>query len=276
MNIRNMTHINPGLREEINLKLQKIARHPRYYDKRKELVVQEIRSLGDIYSFWIENPELRKALLLENKKPETIRKMAREGIQAVHNGWYYLSQQGQFGNFTDYLSTDLLQRLNGLVARKDRRSGYFREPPNLLSHTSGDVTLNLEGYTPPSWEKVPAQVKELLEKIRESYKTDPLEAAILAHLGIGAIQPFFDGNKRCSRLIQNRILYDAQMPPATIQAGESKFYFGLLKKAFPAFRDGGVEGQRQFYDYCASKVNNGLDEILGDLQEEPAIKNTNH
>ena len=40
--------INPHLMEEIQLKLEKIARHPNYYVKRKELVLQDLRFIGDI------------------------------------------------------------------------------------------------------------------------------------------------------------------------------------------------------------------------------------
>ena len=82
-----------------------------------------------------------------------------------------------------------------------------------------------------------------------------------------------DGNKRSARLVQDRILFDVGMPPAMITAGEGKFYHDLLVRTLPSYYDGNREGQRQFYDYCASKVNNGLDDILGDLPEEPHIFN---
>ena len=88
----------------------------------------------------------------------------------------------------------------------------------------------------------------------------------MAHIGIVGIQPFMDGNKRTARLIQNRILHSVDLPPAVIPAGEGKFYFDLLRRVLPFYQDGDMIGQKQFYDYCASKVNNSLDEILGDLE----------
>ena len=78
-----------------------------------------------------------------------------------------------------------------------------------------------------------------------------------------------DGNKRCAQLVQDRILHDLDLPPANIPAGEGVFYRKLLGKTLPDYRDENPEGQKVFYDYCASKVNSGLDEMLGDLEEEP-------
>ena len=257
-----MTIIDPQIQEEIGLKLQKIARNPRYYDERKELVIDEIRSLGDVYSFWIENPELRRSLLFQNKQPGTIRKMAKQGIQAVHNGWYYISHIGKYGGFVENLNEEVLERVNGLILG-NKNEGRFRKK---------DVTLTIPGYTPTSWERVPDRVRELLLRIKEEYQSNHLESSILFHLGITAIQPFLDGNKRTARLGQDRLLFDAEMPPAVIPAGEGVFYFNLLKKTLPAYRDKDIAGQKQFFDYCASKVNNGLDKILGDLEEEPALK----
>lgn len=253
------------IRDEINLKLEKIAGSPEYYDKRKELVLQNIRSIGDVYSFWIENPDLRKALLTENKQPETIRKLAREGIQNVHNGWYYLNIKGEYGNFIKEFNSEILKRVNKLIVPKESGAGEFREKR---------VTLNCRDYTPPNPIKVPERVKDLISLVKQVHSYNPLESAITVHLGIAAIQPFMHGNKRTARLIQDRILHDANLPPAIIQAGEGTYYMKLLCKTLGAYGDEDLAGQKEFYNYCASKVNNGLDEILGDLTEEPAIKNS--
>jgi Fic family protein len=258
--------INEHILEEIGMKLEKLADDPRYYDRRKNLVVQSLRSIGDVYSFWIENPGLRKALLLEKSNEKKIRKMARKGIQDVNNGWYYLTEIGKSRKFVDYLDANILKKLNGLVNPNMDMPRDFRKK---------DVTLNIRGYTPCSWEKVPNKVDEAIKTIKELYTENPIISAITAHLSLTAIQPFMDGNKRCARLVQDRILFDMGMPPAIITAGEGKFYHELLVKTVPAYHDGDKDGQGQFYDYCASKINNGLDEILGDLFEEPHIIN-NH
>jgi Fic family protein len=259
--------INQQIADEITEKFVKLAYNPRYYDQRKNLVVQNLRTIGDVYSFWIENPALRKALLLEKSNEKKVRKMAKKGIEDVNNGWYYLGQigTGKPGNFVNYLDEKILKKLNGIVYSEGEMPRDFRKK---------DVTLSIIGFTPCSWEKVPQKIKESLDKIKKLYKEDPLECAIRAHLDIAAIQPFMDGNKRCARLLQDRILLDAGMPPAIITAGEGTFYHDLLVRTLLSY-DEDENGQKQFYDYCASKVNNGLDEILGDLVEEPYIVN-NH
>lgn len=254
--------INPKIADEINLKMDKLAGDPRYYNQRKSLVVHDIRTIGDVYSFWIENPELRKTLLQEKSKEKSLRKIAKKGIQDVNNGWYYLSTIGKTGKFIDYFDEKVLKKLNGLVYTDGEKPRDFRKK---------DVTLSILGFTPCSWEKVPQKTNEALSNIKELYEKSPLECAITTHLELAAIQPFIDGNKRCARLVQDRILHDIGMPPAIITAGEGKFYHDLLVRTLPAYGDNNKEGQRQFYDYCASKINNGLDKILGDLFEEPHI-----
>lgn len=258
--------INEHFLEEIGMKLDKLVEDPRYYDQRKNLVVQNLRTIGDIYSFWIENPELRKELLLEKSNEKRIRKMARKGIQDVNNGWYYLASIGKSGKFIDYFNEEILKKLNKLVYADGEIPRDFRKK---------DVTLNILGYSPPSWEKIPYKINEAVKTVKDLYVKNPIQSAIAAHLNIASIQPFMDGNKRCARLIQDRILFDVGMPPAIITAGEGKFYHDLLVRTIPAYHNGNEEGQRQFYDYCASKINNGLDEILGDLFEEPHVSNGN-
>jgi len=256
--------INEHIANEIEMKLDKLSGDPRYYDQRKNLIVQNLRSIGDVYSFWIENPELRKELLIDKSSEKRLRKMARKGIQDVNNGWYYLMGVGKNRKFVDCVDENTLKRLNGLVYIDAEIPRDFR---------TKDVTLGKIGTTPPSWEKVSQKVDCAIKIVKDLYVENPLEAAITAHLSIAVIQPFINGNKRCARLVQDRILFDMGMPPAIITAGEGKFYHDLLLRTIPAYHDGNKEGQRQFYDYCASKVNNGLDEILGDLFEEPHIVN---
>ena len=128
-----------------------------------------------------------------------------------------------------------------------------------------DVTLNFPDYTPPSWENVPGLTREAIQKVKQDYVDNPLESAIYAHLALALIQPFREGNKRTARLIQDRLLWDACLPPVIIPAGEGRFYLDLLERTSVPYREGNDGGQGQFYDYIASKVNNGLDDILNDL-----------
>ena len=247
--------IRDDLREEITLKLDKIRGNPEAYDSQTRLVRDDLRILGDVYSFWIENPDLRKSLL-NNKEPNTIMKIARKGTRNIHNAWRFLTSYGQDSDFAEVFEGVILQGANALVNGRRFKEGEYRYR---------DVTLGFRNYMPPNARDVPNKVQEAIEKIRGEYKADSLGAAIYAHLAFALIQPFDEGNKRTARLVQDRILVDAGMPPAIIPAGEGKFYFMLLEKVASAYKDGDANRQSIFYNYMASKVNNGLDKILNDL-----------
>ena len=254
--------INPSLNHDIWMKKTKLATRQEYSNERHKMILDDIRSIGDTYSFWIENPELRRSLLTENKSPKSIRKEARKGIDGVHDGWYFLCQKGAYGNFVETLNPEILKRVSGHILHE--KKPQFRDK---------SVTLNYLHYTPPAPGKISQKIGDAINRIKDFYlnKKEPLVAAITAHLEIAAIQPFMDGNKRVARLIQDRILHDVGLPPVVIQAGEGKYYRDLLGRALPAYSEKDIGGQKEFYDYCASKVNNGLDSMLGDLQEEPYL-----
>lgn len=260
--------ITPALREEIEQKRQKIIDNPKLLEFRMSFMTRTLASIGDIYSFWIENPELRKALLTDNLQEETVKKRARAGIRAVLDGWQFLMDKTKDGgNFLDVFTPYDLERLNTIIYRQ-KMVQVQKIKPGERFRTS-NVTLNSSGYTVPSPHKVPQMVLELLRDVHATYQEDPLEAAILAHLGIAAIQPFEDGNKRCARLLQDKILVDGKFVPALIQAGEAKYYLELFCKTLIPYRDRDVNGQREFFNYCASKVNTGLDQVLDDLELPP-------
>jgi len=245
------------LREEIRLKQEKISGDPGAFDARAERIRDELRSIGDVYSFWIENPELRKALLLGNKEPDTVKKMARKGIRNITDAWYFLCNHGQDKDFAKQIEPRILMGANAIVRGQKARQGKFRDR---------EVTLNFKDYLPPKPGKINDLVVGAIDNVKDLCEGgEQLDAAIYAHLSLALIQPFDEGNKRTARLVQDRILVDAGLPPAIIPAGEAKFYLGLLGKAAPHYESGNARGQQVFYNYIASKVNNGLDTILRDL-----------
>ena len=205
-------------------------------------------------------------MLLENKSKKTLIKLARKGIQSVHNAWYYLTENHKHGDFIDDLSPEVVRYVNGLVQGGAKEDGNYRSNEGKM--IADNVTLNIKGFTPVGADKVPGEVNKVLARTKEKYGSDKLESAIYAHLALAMTQPFRDGNKRTARLIQDRILHDAELPPAVITAGEGQFYMDLIRRTAPAYAAEDLDEQRQFYDYCASKVNNGLDEILEDIFEE--------
>jgi len=255
-------YIDSRLRNEIAEKLKKIESHPSVYEIKKNFIIKDLKTIGDIYSYWIENPELRRAHLLDHKSPETVKKQAMKGIQSVHNAWNYLNNPKLIEDFIHKIAENdfkILKSANALIMGDPANKGVgFRKYR---------VTLNCEEYYPPEGEdKIREKLKETNDEIIQLYYEDVIEAAISWHFEGAIIQPFEDGNKRTFRLIQDKILVEKGIPPVLISAGEAKYYHKLLCRAADSHGSQNIEPRKDFHNYCASKLNNGLDEILGDLE----------
>jgi hypothetical protein len=255
--------IDPILINNIEEKLKKVTESISYYSGRKRLIEEGLRSIGDVHSFWIENPQLRMTLLRTGSL--RTQKEARKGIGAIKNSWYYLTTSVQ-PNVLDGLNEENVKKTNRILTDPWRSNGDTKE-----CYRDKSVTLGFNDYSPPKHQDVPGLIQELFGELR-SKERGKLELAIYAHLRLAGIQPFMDGNKRTARLVQDAILVQSGYPPAVIYSGEGTFYFNLLHEALAAYSNDKIIGQRGFYDFIATKVNGALDEIIGDLDvDSPEI-----
>ena len=248
--------ISPSLDREIEQKREKIQGNPDFYLVRAQRIKADLRNICDIYSFWLENPGLRKKILQgrEERTPAELRQEARQGIKQIKFAWAYLNSIGKTGNFIAEISPRIILRVGGLVEPFKNKEGF----------RTGRVSLGLN-YTPPNPLRVSQYVQEFCDSVAK--RTDSsVEIAAYTHLTLAGIQPFNDGNKRTARLMQDRILEDFGLPPATIPAGEREVYIDLLEQALIGARDEKPNKQRAFFDYVGGKVNAALDEILADLR----------
>ncbi|MGC9309511.1 MAG: hypothetical protein ACP5D2_02330 [Candidatus Nanoarchaeia archaeon] len=55
--------ISEKLIDEIGKKIEHVQANPDYYLKRDNRLRADLRAICDIYSFWIENPSLRRQIL---------------------------------------------------------------------------------------------------------------------------------------------------------------------------------------------------------------------
>lgn len=89
----------------------------------------------------------------------------------------------------------------GLVSGEE--SGYLR--------TRG-VRISGTAYIPPkNLNDIRAKLNEILYQ-QEQY-TNPLERAVYLHCNIAKLQPFIDGNKRTSRMVESIALMNADIIP---------------------------------------------------------------
>lgn len=242
------------LTDEIEEKRNKIQNEPQYFLRRSQLMGNHLRRLCDIYSFWLEHPELRNRILREHRATNGIelKRSVIEGIQGVAMAWEYLKSHSTGKNFVQQISPSLIIKVGSFVN------------PRVYGFRTERVSLLLDNYTPPN----PVKVPELIDKFCDDIKRSDLssvEAAATTHLRVAGIQPFLDGNKRTARLLQDRILFDYGLPPAVIPAGERDIYHDLLEQGLVGLRDGVLKSQGPFYDYIGGKVNTALDQIINDL-----------
>jgi hypothetical protein len=246
--------ISEKLIEEIEEKRWIIQNDPDYFLRRSQRIKSDLRSMGNIHSYWIEHPEERNLIMRgSGEDKRKLRKEARKSIGKIMDAWRYLQGMEYNSSILNAITPELILDVGGKV---DSR--------NMKGFRTERVSLGLVKYTPPNPIKVPVLVENFCKKLKDS-DYFPVEAAITVHLGIAGIQPFIDGNKRTGRLLQDRILDDNGLPPAIIPAGERHVYIDVLEDALAGMRDNDLRIQRPFYDYVAGKVNVAMDRILNDL-----------
>ncbi len=256
------------VKDEIDEKISIIHKYPDLCFRLENIAHGERRRLADIHSYWIEHPEKREELMRATgiTKEHELIKYSRESIQRIRVAWAYLRRQGFAGRILGSITPELLIQVAETI---DLQNHGFR---------TDTKTLGFRDYTPPNPVKVPELVSAACDEINGSSQ-HCVEIAATAHLLIAGIQPFYDGNKRTARLVQDRILKDEGLPCAVIPYGERAVYLKFLEEALVGMREvrdsaemsderqriRGESMQENFGLYIAGKVNSTLDEVLGDL-----------
>lgn len=91
--------------------------------------------------------------------------------------------------------------IDELVSTSEK--GTFREKAVAITGTN---------YIPPKEkEEIELQFDKIIEE--ESLITNPMERAVYLHCNIARLQPFIDGNKRTSRMLESIILMNNDIIP---------------------------------------------------------------
>jgi hypothetical protein len=246
------TLMDANLVRDIDSKASKLIEEPEYYIRREHRVKATLHKENKQFSWWIEHPDVRRGMLkVKGDERGKLIKRAREGISNLNDAWQYLCNQQTF------LTPQVLHEVARIADPVENKSGY----------RTARVSLSMESYTPPNALKVSEYVDEaFLESQGMHFMYHPVERASMLHLRLAGTQPFNSANKRVARLFQDKLLYDAHLPPAAIPAGERDIYLDLLEEGLVSLRDGKREGIKLFCDYIGGKVNSALDSIMGDLK----------
>lgn len=195
------------------------------------------------------------------------KKIIKEGIKNLKNAFCWGEQNLDLRK----IDKKFIEELNYRIIPEIYLSGKVEYP-----HTSSKLLG--ASVSPPDPYKV--QEKEFpmfFNYIRNnSNLSDPIqqmEVAIFSHFHLARIHPFFDGNGRTSRVLQDLILKHYQIPIPIINPGERNTYYLFLDKAVKDWKEQNnwsvkskvTDGERDFYTFMAGKVNVSLDCLLDKL-----------
>lgn len=153
------------------------------------------------------------------------------------------------------------QTPDGLPVRKIIKVGEYKEMPNSVRLTNGEIFHYAEPF------EVPAKMQELMDWYNdEKTGLHPITLATKFHHKFVLIHPFDDGNGRLSRLMMNYILLRFGYPPIVIKSVDKTKYLNALRLA-----DAG--NTEAFMDFIADQVIWSLELSIkaakGESIEEP-------
>lgn len=103
--------------------------------------------------------------------------------------------------------------------------------PSAGAFRDGPVELPGAPFRPPDAGDVPGLVQELAEKFRQSEHQHPIIQAAWLHGQLAMIHPFFDGNGRAARLLQDWALIRRGLVPTGIPTSLRDDYYAALENA---------------------------------------------
>lgn len=125
---------------------------------------------------------------------------------------------------TEPLSTDLILRWHRtlLAGIRDDDAGRFRR--------SGEW-VRVGNHLGANPEFVSGLISDALARYRDDVASSPLDAIARFHCEFEVIHPFVDGNGRIGRVLINKQLQDAGLPPVTVRAKNRRTdYYPLLDR----------------------------------------------
>jgi len=265
-----MNYIPKQLSKEIREKIEylkefKNSKKGNFYNykftkqkNRKKAIEENSR----IHSFKIEHPNLAISYTVPRNKKKAL---IKEGIKNIRSCFKYGLE-----NFDSKLVDESFIKALAfrIIPKEDSSSGE-------TNYRTSSVTIKGSRVSPPDHIKVrekemPYFCKELKKKLFSEEVVQQIESGIFAHFHIARIHPFYDGNGRLSRVLQDIILYKSDIPLPIIKAGERTTYYNLLEKACKDWKENNnwepsskiTEGERDFYTFIVGKVNVSLDCVI--------------
>lgn len=115
---------------------------------------------------------------------------------------------------------DIHKIITNLVVEEENWSGNLRD---------GNVSITNSLHQPPKFEEVQILLENAIKKFNDSDKT--IKDIYRFKLEFVEIHPFYDGNRRTSRIIQNTLLESIDMPRLIIRPQDKQYYYKALEDA---------------------------------------------
>ena len=234
------------------------------YAKLSDLTSSEIKDLAVVWCYYsgkiegntytyVETEALLKDGITSEKRYEDA-KMLKNLYNTFISELEYINK----GQNQEIIDERTLFRIHqsistGLVSSEE--SGALRTRAVRISGTE---------YVPP---KNLQEIKSKLEEILFEQKSyvNPLEKAVYLHCNIARLQPFIDGNKRTSRMIESIALMNADIIPVYSSKDADILNY---RKGLIAFYE--TENYTQYADYILNKQISRINEIAPEeMQFQP-------
>jgi len=237
--------------------------HVKLVSKCRKLTQKEIERNSQVHSYRAEHlSEIIPFCVPRNKQKKSV----KQGIKNLSRAFEWACSNFDRGNFDESILIGIAKNVTPEIY--DDGPAKYRE---------SNVRITGASMTPPYPEKVvnyeiPQFIGTMNNLLNRDGVINSIEAAIYSHLHIVRIHPFYDGNGRTARILQDVILYNSGIPVPVIETGERATYNGLIDKAILdidekkalGVKGGATEGEKNFFNYLGGKINASLDKtILG-------------
>ena len=239
--------------EEQQKKAEEILNNP--LSKLSSLSSSELRNLAVVWCYYSGKIEGNtytyvetETLLKDGITPEKRYEDAKM-LKNLHNTFVGEMEYINKGKNQETIDERMLFRIHstisdGLVSTEER--GQLRNRPVRISGTD---------YIPPkSKEDIMQQLGIILFE-QEQY-TNPLERAVFLHCNIARIQPFIDGNKRTSRMVESIVMMNNDIIPIYSAKDADILHY---RRGLIAFYETG--NYNQYADYFLDRQLERLKEV---------------
>lgn len=224
---------NIGLSAELSQLIQRIEQKKQQLDALRPIPAIQLRSIKESLSLeWTYNSNriegntitLQETQLIIEEGMTVKGKSLREHFETLnhHDAIAVVEEYAQAN--TPLKAREILD-LHALVLQRIEKdfAGRYR--------TSG-VRITGANFSPPNARQVDDLMEDLLTWFNQESNHLPLlvRTAVFHHRFVW-IHPFFDGNGRTVRLVQNLLLMRAGYPPAVVLANDRKKYYRALNLA---------------------------------------------